>query len=345
MILAFVALAFVLSVWFTHRFSRPGSWFYILDVPNERSLHDNPKPRGGGVAMLIAIYAALALAVGLFLTEARQTLVWVGAACLMVAVVSFLDDRHTMPVAYRIAAHVAAAFLLFRVGLGLESVGLPGVEWTLPVAIAGAASLLYVVWMINLYNFMDGMDGLAAGMAVLGFGTYAALGAMAGDVAFALTNAVVAASAGGFLVFNFPPARIFMGDVGSSALGLSAAAFSLWGVQRGVFSFWLALLVFLPFMADATVTLFRRLLRRERFWEPHRSHYYQRLVRGLGWTHRKAVLWGYVLMAACAISALWAKGRDTLDQWSLLGVWAVAYAGLLWWVSYREGRRRSGGHA
>jgi UDP-N-acetylmuramyl pentapeptide phosphotransferase/UDP-N-acetylglucosamine-1-phosphate transferase len=341
---AFAALAFVLSVWLTVRFSRPGSWFYILDVPNERSLHDNPKPRSGGVAMLIAVYATLALAVSLFLTEARQALVWVGAAGLLVAGISFVDDRISIHVIYRLIAHVVAALLILQSGLGLERIEFPGGAAALPAAVAGAASLLYVVWMINLYNFMDGMDGLAAGMAVSGFGTYTALGIMVGDVSFALANAVIAASAGGFLIFNFPPARIFMGDVGSSLLGLFAAAVSLWGIRQGIFPFWVALLVFSPFIVDATVTLFRRILCRERFWEPHRSHYYQRLVRS-GWSHRQVALGAYALMLACGASALWGVERDPVSQWLVMGVWAAIYGVLLWLVPRMVQHRRACGDA
>lgn len=344
MILAIVALAFILSAWLTRQFLRRGSWFYILDVPNERSLHESPKPRGGGVAILIAIYGTLGLAAWLYLTETRGVLVWIGAASFLVAAVSFIDDRIAVPIAYRLIVHAVSAFLIFQAGLGLGRIELLGEAWSLPAAMTAGVSLLYIVWMINLYNFMDGMDGLAAGMAVLGFGTYAVTGAMAGDAQFALTNVVIAASAGGFLVFNFPPARIFMGDVGSSMLGLFAAALSLWGVQRGVFSFWVTLLVFSPFIMDTTMTLFRRILCRERFWEPHRSHYYQRLVRS-GWSHRQVVLGAYVLMAACGFSALWVVGRDPLSQWVVTGVWIVIYGVLLWLVPHMERRRRERGYA
>ena len=291
--------------------------------------------------MLIAIYATLNIAASLYHFEATGTLFWIGASGLLVAGVSFIDDRISIPVIYRLIAHVVATLLILQAGLGLERIEFPGGAVALPATIAGAASLLYVVWMINLYNFMDGVDGLAAGMAILGFGVYAVIGAMVGDAPFALTNAVVAASAGGFLVFNFPPARIFMGDVGSSLLGLFAAAFSLWGIQGGVFPFWVALLVFSPFIVDATVTLLRRACRREKIWRAHRSHYYQRLAH-LGWGHRKTVLWEYALMAACAVSSIWVVRQTESVQWGVIGSWFVTYVLLIVLVGRSE--RRSGPH-
>jgi UDP-N-acetylmuramyl pentapeptide phosphotransferase/UDP-N-acetylglucosamine-1-phosphate transferase len=180
---------------------------------------------------------------------------------------------------------------------------------------------LFILWMINLYNFMDGMDGFAGGMAVIGFTTLAWLGRA--DAGFAAVNLTIAAASAGFLAYNFPPARLFLGDTGSTALGFLAAACSLWGSAAGLFPFWAALWVFSPFIVDATVTLLRRLMRGERVWEAHRSHYYQRLVL-LGWGHRRTVLAEYVLMLACAGSAMLAVHLPTHSAFLLaLGVGSV----------------------
>jgi UDP-N-acetylmuramyl pentapeptide phosphotransferase/UDP-N-acetylglucosamine-1-phosphate transferase len=178
--------------------------------------------------------------------------------------------------------------------------------------------------MVNLYNFMDGMDGFAGGMAVFGFGAMAVLGWQGGDAGFALANAAIAAAAAGFLLFNFPPARIFLGDVGSATLGLLAAALSLLGSQRGLFPLWVAWLAFSPFIVDATWTLLRRLVRGERVWQAHRSHHYQRLVLA-GWSHRRTVSLSYVLMAACAATAVAGQGMNAGDQLRLLAAWAIIY--------------------
>jgi UDP-N-acetylmuramyl pentapeptide phosphotransferase/UDP-N-acetylglucosamine-1-phosphate transferase len=241
--------------------------------------------------------------------------------------VSFVDDLRSLPVLARLAAQALAAGLLVRGGLAPATLDLPGLAWALPPLAGAALAVGYTVWMANLYNFMDGMDGFAGGMAVFGFGTLAVLGAQAGEAGFALACVAVAAAAAGFLALNFPPARIFMGDVGSSTLGFLAAALSLWGARAGLFPLWAAVLAFSPFIADATVTLFRRLLAGEKIWQAHRCHYYQRLVR-LGWGHRKTVLAEYLLMLACALSAVLAARGGLALQWAALAAWAFGYAGL-----------------
>jgi UDP-N-acetylmuramyl pentapeptide phosphotransferase/UDP-N-acetylglucosamine-1-phosphate transferase len=175
---------------------------------------------------------------------------------------------------------------------------------------------------------MDGMDGFAGGMALIGFGTFGVFGLLDGHLLFATVSLSLAAAAAGFLLFNFPPARIFMGDTGSATLGLLAGGLSLWGAREGLFPFWAALVVFSPFIVDATVTLLRRLLRRERVWQAHKTHYYQRLVQS-GWGHRRTVLAEYALMAACSGSVLLARGADPMGQWALIGAWTAVYLVLM----------------
>ena len=191
---------------------------------------------------------------------------------------------------------------------------------------------------MNLYNFMDGMDGFAGGMAVIGFGTFAVFGWLAGQQLFAALNLIVAAAAGGFLLFNFPAARIFMGDIGSSSLGFLAAAFMLWADRNGIFPLWIGVLVFSPFIVDATVTLIRRILRRDKFWEAHKRHYYQRLVQ-LGWGHRRTVLWEYAVMVLCAVSALIARYLAPSGQWIMIAMWLLAYLVIMIVVHELEARR------
>jgi UDP-N-acetylmuramyl pentapeptide phosphotransferase/UDP-N-acetylglucosamine-1-phosphate transferase len=156
------------------------------------------------------------------------------------------------------------------------------------------------------------------------------LGWRADDLPFAVLCLSVAAASGGFLLGNFPPARIFLGDLGSATLGLLAAALALLGSRRGHFPLWTAWLAFSPFIVDATWTLLRRLFRGERVWQAHRSHHYQRLVLA-GWSHRRTLLRAYLLMAACAATAIAAPEMTVRDQWLLLGGWAVIYA----FIGYR----------
>lgn len=309
----------------------------VLDHPNERSLHARPTPRGGGLAFAPPILAAGAW---LGLREpAGEALAWAGAAAALVVVVSFLDDRRRLRRAPRFLAHLAAAALLAAGGLVPPALLLPGWAVPLPLAAGALFVLLLVAWLTNLYNFMDGMDGFAGGMAVIGFGAFALLGWQAGDPIFATLSLVVAASVAGFLFYNFPPARIFMGDVGSSLLGFLVAALGLWAERDGLFPLWVTLLVFSPFIVDATVTLALRIARGEPFLEAHRQHYYQRLVR-LGWGHRRTVLHEYALMLACAGSALLAVRLPPPGQWALLCAWGIAYTLLMRHVSVLERRGR-----
>ncbi len=332
------ALSFATSAWFTRRFCDPDSAVYILDHPNERSLHDRPVPRGGGLAILIAIFAC-----GAVLTwfHPERGLASIALGVVLLAVVSFIDDRYSVPPPYRLLAHTVAAAVILYGGHVLEGFEIAGANLHWPHAAGVVFSLLFTVWMINLYNFMDGMDGFAGGMAVFGFGTFAVMGGMAGHAMFAAISSIIAAASAGFLLFNFPPARIFMGDIGSSTLGLLAASLSLWGAREGVFPFGIALLVFSPFIADATATLLRRLWRREKVWQPHRTHYYQQLVQA-GWGHRKTVLLEYAIMLGCGITALWTVRATAETQLAVLSIWVLVYFVFFFWVSRLAARRRSG---
>ena len=171
---------------------------------------------------------------------------------------------------------------------------------------------------------MDGADGLAGGMAVIGFCAYAAAARLAGDAHLAVTCLCVAAAAAAFLMFNFPPARIFMGDSGSIPLGFLAAAFGLLGWRDGSWPLWFPLVVFAPFVVDASVTLARRALRGERFWQAHRSHYYQRLVL-TGWSHRQLAVAEYGLMLLTSGASLLALHRPAPVQLLILASLGVVY--------------------
>jgi len=281
-----------------------------LDHPNRRSLHATPVPRSGGVG----IHAGIALA-WLTIGPDLPLALWLAFALLFA--VSLLDDVRGVPVAVRFIAYLLAAYLL-AADLLLAKFGLP----------AALLMTLALAWMANLYNFMDGADGLAGGMALLGFAFYGAAAWLAGDRTFALVNFSAAAAAAAFLIFNFHPARIFMGDAGAVPLGFLAGAFGLLGWLQHDWPWWFPLLVFSPFIIDASVTLARRLARRERVWQAHRDHYYQRLVQ-LGWGHRRTAAAEYILMAACGTIALIMRGLPAAAQWAALGIIAAVYLLLL----------------
>jgi UDP-N-acetylmuramyl pentapeptide phosphotransferase/UDP-N-acetylglucosamine-1-phosphate transferase len=276
----------------------------VLDIPNDRSLHVAPTPRTGGVGLLLGAAASwLVFGGGLAATA--------GIAAAL-ALVFFFDDISGLPVPVRFGMQAAAA-ILFVYAMDLQPLLLA------PLFVVG------IVWCMNLYNFMDGSNGLAGGMTLFGFGAYAIAAQAAGANDLALVGAVIAGAALGFLGWNFDPARVFLGDAGSIPLGFLAAALGLLGWQRDVWPFWFPLLVFSPFITDATLTLMRRALRGEKVWQAHKSHYYQRLVR-MGWSHRKLARAEYALMAAACASALLSRNAEPAAAIALIAVWILIYA-------------------
>lgn len=293
----------------------------VRDIPNERSLHSTPVPRVGGIALMAGVLSGWTLLM--------QSLAWwivLPAAGLFA--LSLLDDVRNLSPRTRLVGHFLAALV------AVSGAGVP-LLWFVPV-------LLFIVWMTNLYNFMDGADGLAGGMALFGFGGYGVGAWLAGDGMFALLSLAVAAAALGFLVFNFHPARVFMGDAGSIPLGFLAAVFGMSGWQAGYWPFWFPLLVFSPFVADATVTLLKRARRGERLSQAHRSHYYQHLVQ-MGWGHRNTALAEYTLMSLAGLSALWGIGFSHTVQGYLLLGWGVVYLALMVAIDRRWREHQSAG--
>ena len=284
--------------------------FIVRDIPNERSLHSTPVPRVGGIALMAGVLSGWGLLMP-FLAW------WVALPMLMLFALSLLDDVRNLSPQTRLIGHFIAA-LAAVTGAGVSLL------WFVPV-------LLFIVWMTNLYNFMDGSDGLAGGMALFGFGCYGVGAWLGGNGAFALLNFSVAAAALGFLFFNFYPARVFMGDAGSIPLGFLAAVFGVSGWQAGYWPFWFPLLAFSPFIADATATLLRRAWRGEKLSQAHRGHYYQRLVQ-MGWGHRNTAFAEYVLMLLAGTSALWGASMGNTGQVCLLLGWCLIYLTLMLWA-------------
>jgi UDP-N-acetylmuramyl pentapeptide phosphotransferase/UDP-N-acetylglucosamine-1-phosphate transferase len=207
-----------------------------------------------------------------------------------------------------------------------------------------ALSALAIAWLTNLYNFMDGSDGLAGGMAVFGFGTYGVAAFSAGDQPLAVFSVSLMAAAAAFLIFNFAPARIFLGDVGSVPLGFLAGALGLAGWRDETWPWWFPLLVFAPFIADASFTLCKRALRGEPVWRAHREHYYQRLVR-LGAGHRATALAAYLLMLVCAGGALYARAQPLEVQAAVLAGSGALLVAAAVWIDLRWARHSGPGQA
>jgi len=314
-ILLVAAIAFLISLFLAYRSTQATSIFFILDNPNHRSLHTIATPRGGGIALITAV--VLAWNIFALTTPTFDNLLVLNASVLTLSVLGLLDDLYKLKPIIRFAVHLLVAVVSYLFGWGLESLKLPGLELSIPPSIAMIIAILFIIWMLNLYNFMDGMDGFAGGMTLVGFSTFAILGFIQGEQVFATLSLIIAASSLAFLLFNFPPAKLFMGDAGSVTLGFMVSIFALWADNKNIFSLWVSILIFSPFIVDATVTLFKRIYKKKKIWEAHRSHYYQLLVQS-GWSHRKTVIFEYYLMLLSSSFAIIAVVSSNRVQWLLL---------------------------
>jgi UDP-GlcNAc:undecaprenyl-phosphate GlcNAc-1-phosphate transferase len=296
--LAAFGLSYAATRWLLKR--TPAGAF--VDVPNARSSHDRPKPRFGGIAIVGAFVATFAAACVAEPSLRGYIPLCAGGVLLFAA--GLVDDWRGLGVGARLAVQCVAAAIAMAGGVVLEHVTLPvagivhfgwvGYPLTLLVFLAG----------VNFYNFIDGIDGLAAGGAVIAGAFLAAAALMVGQPAIAILCALISASGLGFLQFNFPPSRLFMGDSGSTFLGYWFAGIAIAGtrVDPGIPIF-VPLLLLSSLYADAGLTVVRRLARGEKVFQPHRTHYYQRLLQ-LGLNHKQVTLLEYLVMVLLGVSAL-----------------------------------------
>ena len=264
----------------------------LFDVPNERSSHSFPTPRGGGLVIVI-VCLSLYLVMGLLLQLPFSWGYFCGA--LLVSIVSWMDDLYSLPFWSRLFVHLAAAVLLISdVGIWSQ-LFIPLTATTLPIGniLGSLLTIGWIVWLLNAYNFMDGIDGIAALQATLAGIGWAILASFLYLESTFLLSGIIAASSAGFLIHNWQPARIFMGDVGSAFLGFTLAAVPL--VARSEartdipFLPVVAVLFVWFFVFDTIFTLFKRLIKRRRVWEAHREHIYQKLTIE-GWRHAPVAL-------------------------------------------------------
>lgn len=296
----------------------------ILDLPNPRSSHDAPTPRGGGLGMILPFVGLVALYLAVA-DHFEPEIVLALGAIIGVAMVGWMDDRSGVSVRARLLVHVAA-------GLALLPLVLSGSVPTAAETVIAAAWVFAAVSAVNVVNFMDGIDGLIGSQLLL-FGIHLAVLGRIGSEAL-VWGVVLAATCAGFLVWNWPPARIFMGDAGSGALGLIAVAGGMLLVRDHGVSAVAAFLPLYPLFLDAATTLARRAFRGERIWEAHRSHLYQRLANG-GWGHRRVTL----LYAAGAAGGILVAAANASPFWRSL---VVAYA--LGALTIGSGLNRRAGH-
>jgi Fuc2NAc and GlcNAc transferase len=299
----------------------------VLDLPNDRSSHKTATPRGGGIAIVLVVTAA-AIWMASFRAVDTGLMVALVAGGLPVALIGYIDDRRSVSARNRILVHTAAAILAV-VALG----GLPPLQVGARVVNLGPAghvlAVVGIVWTLNLFNFMDGIDGIAAAETAIIAATGVALLTLPPHLT--LLGIALSGACLGFLLWNWPPARVFMGDVGSGYLGYVLAVLALAAVRASAVAVWVWLIMGGAFFADATVTVIRRALHGARIYEAHRSHAYQWLARKWG-SHRR------VTLAFIAVDLLWllpcaavAATRPALAAWMVLI--ALAPLGVLVLVS------------
>ena len=333
-VLATTVLAFLLSWMLTALMRRYALSVELLDHPNERSSHSVPTPRGGGMAIVLSFLALSGGLAGFGLASPVLLAALLGSGGI-VALVGFLDDRQALPARWRFLAHAAAAVWSLWLMHGIPKVAMLGYAVDLGgfgLALAG----VYLVWMINLFNFMDGIDGIASVEAISASLGGALCWWLATGTPHWPMPVLFAACVLGFLAWNYPPAKIFMGDAGSGFLGMVLGLFSLWTAQQAPQVFWCWFILFGCFMVDATTTLVRRVRRGETFNEAHRSHAYQYAARRHG-SHR------HITLAFAAINLGWLLPIALLVATARLdGVIGsvVAYAPLVWLAfRYKAGDR------
>lgn len=283
----------LLLTWGLRRYALSRS---LMDVPNARSSHTVPTPRGGGVAIVLAYLAVLPV-VGHYGWLNWPLVIGLMGSGALVAVVGFLDDHGHIAARWRLLAHFSAAAWLLGWLPELPQLALMGTQFDLGV-IGYVLAAVMLVWLLNLYNFMDGIDGIASVEAITVCVGGALLYALVGIPMLAAAPLLLGAAVAGFLVWNFPPARIFMGDAGSGFLGVVLGGLALQAAWVAPQLLWGWLILLGVFVVDATFTLLRRLMRGDKVYEAHRSHAYQYASREYG-AHSP------VTLAVLAINVLW----------------------------------------
>ena len=313
-----------------------------LDIPNARSGHSRPTPRGGGLAVaLVTILGWTALGIVFSSPTSRAALLAYAGGAGLIALVSWLDDLYSLSAATRFTAHIFAALAVVLALGPWQTISLaPGLELTLGYA-GAAITLLWIVGLTNAFNFMDGSDGLAGSQALVAGLGWACLGWMNHLPAVEILALLLAAGSLGFLFHNWPPARIFMGDVGSAFLGYSFAVLPLLAQGENVRIAGagpiLGFLVVWPFIFDAAFTFLRRLRKGENVFAAHRSHLYQRLII-VGYSHRFVLLlYSGLAIAGTAAALCWCM-RPVEVIWSSV-VLVPALACALWGFVVGEERR------
>lgn len=332
------ALISYLGIDFFRRYSLERNW---VDIPNERSSHTEPTPRGGGLVIVLiclVAYPAICLLV-------PNGLLWgyyVGA--FLIAAVSWFDDLYSIPIGWRLLVHFAAAILLVVTYGYWQTIDFPLIG-SVSLGLSGSiVTVIWIVWVINAYNFMDGIDGIAVVQALLAAAAWVVIASQSGAPGSFFYFLVLFGTCVGFLFHNWPPARIFMGDIGSAFLGFTfGAAPLILGRESGFMANRLpiaAMLILWPFLFDTVLSRFRRLLKTRRAWLPHRDHLYQKLAIA-GYKHGTvSIVYGLLAAVSAAVAVvMFSEGGDiTLYLISLILFLTVIFVAVAFWLTRSPNR-------
>ena len=309
----------------------------LIDIPNDRSSHDKPTPRAGGFAFVLSFLLGLGILYYYHIVSFQLLMAFLGGGVL-IAFVGFIDDINHVPAAIRILIHFIAAIWVIWIFKGMPALALGFFTWHWHL-IGMAVGIVGLIWLINLYNFMDGIDGLATSEAIFV--------AIAAIIIFYLQPhrnslewiaLLLAASVSGFAIWNWPPAKIFMGDTGSGFLGYVFGVFLIANVNDQLENIWIWLLLLGVFWVDATVTLFRRIYEGEKWYQAHRSHAFQIAATKYN-SHWR------VVMGVAFINVIWllpmAIGIVYFPKWSILIFIAALIPLLFLWHFFNVRRNAS----
>lgn len=325
----------------------------LLDLPNERSSHEVPRPRLGGVAITTAFLVSLATFAVAGLRPLPGQWSWAGvlAAAALVAAVGLYDDLRGLDARIKLAAQLAGTAIVIVSGVIMRELQLPLVGTIVLGPLAVPVTVIWITGIVNFYNFIDGIDGLAAGVGMIAAAFLVGMNRIAGDPGLAVVYAALAGALFGFLRWNFPPAKIFMGDSGSTFVGfvfataaiagagqaLPAGGAAIAGAVQGVPAV-ATILLLGGVLADAALTLLRRMIRREGIFSAHRTHYYQRLT-SLGLSHKQVTLLEYLVTSLLGVSALLLLSGELF----FTAAFAVIWIGFFLWAIRRIRTMEKGG--
>jgi Fuc2NAc and GlcNAc transferase len=326
MIYISLIILFLLSASLTYYYIQYAWRHKLIDIPNARSSHTHLTPRGGGLVFISLWAITTLIAFFCHFLNAQETLILLPGT-LLVGAIGFLDDRYNLPVYMRALIYLLAAIMGVLVLGGFPQLILSA-QYILPLGLLGTViAVLVIFWSINLFNFMDGLDGIAATEALFILSVGGFFLAQSGGYQIAISIWWLAACIGGFLVWNKPPAKVFMGDAGSTALGFIITMLALWGEKQYGVPILLWFILYGIFWMDTTITVIRRLIAKESIYQAHRTHAYQRLNRA-GFSHTKILMMMSginLILAILAIFAFYYRNHLLTFVLIALGILAIFY--------------------